>query len=153
MMNKKYISKLANECLFDTDRFVVGINIGTDNNIRVFIDGDSGVTIANCVEVSRHIESSLDREEEDFELSVSSAGVDHPFVILRQYINNIDKKIRVIKFDGNKVTGILKGANSDAIEILEEVKGKSKKIKKAIFGEVITIPTSDIKETKRIITF
>lgn len=153
MTNKEYISRLANECLLDCDRFVVGINIGTDNNIRVFIDGDSGVTIANCVEVSRHIESNLDREKEDFELSVSSAGVDHPFVILRQYINNIDQKVRVIKLDGNKITGILKNANNDAIEILEEVKAKSKKNKNAVFGEVITVPMIDIKETKRIITF
>jgi len=153
MTDKKYISKLANECLFDTDRFVVGINIGTDNNIRVFIDGDTGVTIANCVEVSRHIEGSLDREKEDFELSVSSAGVDHPFVILRQYINNIDQKVRVIKLDGSKITGILKSADNEVVEVLEEVKGKSKKVKKAIFGEVVAIPMTDIKETKRIITF
>ena len=105
------------------------------------------------MEVSRHIEGSLDREEEDFELSVSSAGVDHPFVILRQYVNSIDKKIRVLKLDGTKINGILKSANNEIIEVLEEVKGKSKKNKKSIFGEVITIPMTDIKETKRIITF
>jgi len=153
MINKKYISKLANECLFDTDRFVVGINIGIDNNIRVFIDGDNGVTIKNCVEVSRYIENNLDRDKEDFELSVSSAGVDHPFVLLRQYINNIDQKVRVTKLDGKKITGILKNANIEAIEMLEEVKSKNKKIKKAVFGEVKTILMSDIKEAKRIITF
>ncbi len=66
MINKEQISKLAKECLSDTDRFIVGINIGSDNNISVFIDGDSGVTIANCIELSRYIEQSFDREVEVF---------------------------------------------------------------------------------------
>lgn len=139
--------------MFDTDMFVVGINMGADNNIKIFIDGDSGVTIANCVELSRYIEQSFDREVEDFELSVSSAGVDYPFVFLRQYINNIDNKVKVLKQDGVIITGLLKSANKDEIELLEEIKSKNKKIKKVITGEVITIPMSEIKETKRIITF
>jgi len=153
MIKKKYIAKLANDCLLDTDRFVVGIVISTDNAIKVFIDGDSGVTIKNCVEVSRYIESSLDREDEDFELSVSSSGVDHPFVLLRQYLNNIEKAVSVIKNDGVKIKGILKNANDDTIDLLEEIKYKNKKNKSTTYGEVITIPMGDIKETKRVITF
>lgn len=153
MINKEYISRLANKCLLGSDRFVVGINISTDNKIRVFVDGDSGVTIANCVEMSRHIEKNLDRDQEDFELHVSSAGVDYPFILLRQYTNGIDHKVSVIKKDGEKIRGILKKADKDGIELLEETKAKSKKNKKAIFGEVIAIPMSDIKETKRVITF
>ncbi len=153
MIKKKYIAKLANDCLFDSDRFVVGIVISTDNVIKVFIDGDTGVTIKNCIEVSRYIESSLDREEEDFELSVSSAGVDHPFVLLRQYNNNIDNSVSVIKNDGEKIRGILKSVDNDMVNILEEVKRKNKKNKSTAYGEVISIPMSDIKETKRVITF
>ncbi len=153
MINKEHISRLADDCLFGSDRFVVGINIGTDNNIRVFIDSDSGVTIANCVELSRYIEKSLDRDSEDFELNVSSSGVDHPFVLLRQYRNNIDHKVKVINKDGGKITGILKHVNEDEIELLEEIKSKNKKNKKISTGKVITIPISAIKETKRTITF
>lgn len=153
MINKKYIEKLTKECLFGTDRFVVGINISTDNNIKVFIDGDSGVAIKHCVEVSRHIEGSLDRDKEDFELSVASAGADHPFALLRQYTNNLDNLVQVIDIEGNKIRGILKKADKDGIEILEEIKSKNKKIKKITYGELISIPTDKIKETKRIITF
>jgi len=153
MIKKKYIAKLANDCLLDSDRFVVGINISTDNNVKVFIDGDNGVTIKNCVEVSRYIEGSLDREDEDFELSVSSAGVDFPFVILRQYTNSLEKGVSIIKNDGEKVRGILKGADNDFISLLEEIKRKNKKNKSTTYGEVITIPMTDIKETKRVITF
>ncbi len=136
-----------------TDRFVVGINIGIDNNIKVFIDSDSGVTIANCVELSRYIENSFDRDIEDFELNVSSSGVDQPFVLLRQYIKSIDHKVKVINKDGGKIIGILKNVNEDEIELLEEIKSKNKKNKKIRIGEVVTIPMSTIKETKRIITF
>lgn len=153
MINKKHISRLADECLFGSDRFVVGIKIGTDNNIKIFIDGDNGVTIANCVELTRYVEKSLDRDSEDFELNVSSSGVDHPFVLLRQYINSIDHKVNVITKDGGKITGILKIVNEDEIELLEEIKSKNKKNKKTTTGEVITIPMNTIKETKRIITF
>ncbi len=153
MIKKKYIAKLANDCLLDTDRFIVGIVISTDNAIKVFLDGDNGVTIKNCVEVSRFIENSLDRDNEDFELSVSSAGVDHPFVLLRQYINNINNNVSVIKTDGVKIKGILKKADDDTVEILEEVKHKNKKNKSTTYGEVITIPMEEIKETKRVITF
>ncbi len=153
MIKKKYIAKLVNDCLLDTDRFVVGIVISSDNVIKIFIDGDNGVTIKNCVEVSRYIEGSLDREDEDFELSVSSAGVDFPFVILRQYTNSLEKGVSIIKNDGEKVRGILKGADNDFISLLEEIKRKNKKNKSTTYGEVITIPTTDIKETKRVITF
>ncbi len=153
MIKKGYISGLADDCLFGSDRFVVGINISIENRIMVFIDGDNGVTISDCVELSRYIENTLDREKEDFELNVSSAGVDQPFVFLRQYINNINNKVQVLTVDGKKITGTLKNANKDEIELLEEIKIKNKKIKKTKTGEVITIPMSDINTTKRKITF
>ncbi len=153
MIKKKYITKLVNDCLFDSDRFIVGVNISTDNNIKVFIDGDNGVTIKNCIEVSRYIESSLDRDDEDFELSVSSGGVDFPFTILRQYTNNMEKSVSIIKNDGEKIRGILKSADNEHVSLLEEIKRKNKKNKNTVYGEVITIQMTDIKETKRVITF
>ncbi len=153
MIDKKYIKKLASECLFGTDRFIVGINISIDNNIKVFIDSDSGIKISDCVELSRHIESSLDREDEDFELSVASAGVDHPFVLLRQYTNSIDNSVQVTDTDDKKIRGILKKADDESVEILPEIKIKNKKIKKVTYGDLITIPMKRIKETKRIVTF
>ena len=153
MINKKHISRLADECLLGSDRFVVGINISTENKIMIFIDGDNGVTISNCVELSRYIENTLDRDKEDFELNVSSAGVDQPFVFLRQYINNINNKVQVITVGGKKITGVLKKVNKDEIELLEEIQSKNKKIKKSKTGEVITIPMNDINTTKRKITF
>ncbi len=152
MINKKHIEKLTQECLDGTDRFVVGINIGTDNQIRVFIDSDTGVTIKHCVELSKYIEGNLDREKEDFELNVASAGADYPFLLLRQYLNNIDNLVKVVDIEGNKIVGLLKKADESGIEIMEEIKNKNKKIKKVSYGDLIKIPMDRIKETKRIIT-
>jgi ribosome maturation factor RimP len=153
MISKKHIEKLTNECLFGTDRFIVAIKLSTDNSIRIFIDSDSSVTIENCVELSRYIESYLDRDDEDFELSVASAGAEQPFALLRQYINNIDNLVQVTDNEGTKIKGILKKASTEEIEILEQLKNKNKKIKKITFGDLIKISIDNIKETKRIITF
>ena len=153
MISKKHIEKLTSDCLFGTDRFVVAIKVSTDNSIKVFIDGDTPVTIAHCVEVSRFIEGSFDRDIEDFELSVASAGADQPFSQLRQYTNNVGNTVQVINIEDKKIRGILKKADETGIELLEEITSKNKKIKKTTFGELISIPMSEIKETKRIITF
>ena len=72
--------------------------------------GDDSVTINDCVELSRHIESNLDRENEDFELNVSSAGLDQPFKVFRQYLKNINKDISVIKTDGQKTKREITGS-------------------------------------------
>ncbi len=153
MISKKHIKKLTDECLYGTDRFVVAIKVSTDNNIKVFIDGDTGVTIENCVELSRYIESNLDRDDEDFELSVASAGADQPFALLRQYIKNIGNPVQIVDNEGNKIRGILKKADESEIEIYEQLNNKNKKIKKTEFGDLIKISMDNIKETKRIITF
>jgi ribosome maturation factor RimP len=153
MIKKEQIVKLTEECLEGTDRFIVKISVGKDNQINVYIDGDEGVTIAHCVELSRHIESNLDREVEDYELKVSTAGVDHPFVNLRQYVKNIGKPIEVLLEDGDKKQGILKAADAEKIILAEAVKDKNKKSKKITAGESFEIPMSAVKETTVMIIF
>ncbi len=78
MINRNQIIAWAEEALEGTDRFVVDVLVRDGNVILVFLDADSALTIAHCIEVSRFIESKLDRDEEDFELRVSSAGLDQP---------------------------------------------------------------------------
>ncbi len=153
MISKKHIEELIEEHLIGSDLFVVKLSISKDNNIRVFIDCDNGVTIDDCVGLSRKIEGNLDRETEDFELNVSSSGVDQPFTLLRQYNNSLEKKVQVLDIDGKKIRGVLKSVNSDGIELHEEIKNRNKKVKKITLGEVISIPMERIKETKRIISF
>lgn len=153
MINNNYILDLIEEYLFDTDRFLVELKISTDNRIRVIIDGDTGITIDKCIELSRHIEGNLDREKEDFELSVSSAGIDRPYSTLRQYTKNIDRAVKIITIEDKTIRGILKSANNKQIEILEETKRKNKKNKKVEYGDIITILMKDIKDIKSVVTF
>ncbi len=153
MIKETYITDLANECLKETNRFIVRLTVSSDNLINVFIDGEEGVTIAHCIELSRHIEHQLDREEEDFELRVSSAGIDEAFVDFREYKKNIDKAIEVVLEDNTKVRGLLKSATESNIELAVEVKSGKKKSKKMVTGEQISIPLATIKKAKGIIIF
>jgi ribosome maturation factor RimP len=79
----------------DTSLFLIDFSVGTDNKIKVVIDGDNGVTVADCIKISRAIEHNLDREEEDFALEVASAGAASPLVLPRQYKKNIGRKLEV----------------------------------------------------------
>ena len=153
MITEKQIEQLVAENLENTDRFLVALKVSSTNVIQVFIDADSAVTIDDCVALSRHIEGSLDREKEDFELKVMSAGADRPFSLLRQYKKNIGHKVDVLTTDDEKNRGILLEANDKAIKIQEEKTVTHGKSKKTIIGEECTLPMSEVSQTKVVITF
>lgn len=124
------------------------------NKIIVLIDREGGVGINQCVEVSRFIEKSLDRDAEDFELEVSSAGLDAPFKVLRQYQKNIGKEVDVKLADGKKVKGQLIEANEKGITVQQVSKEKieGRKAKQTVEKNLsFTFP--EIKETKVVIKF
>jgi len=148
MIDKQLISKLAESELKGTDKFLVNVAVNPGNKISVILDGDTSISIDDCIEVSRFIESGLDREIEDFELSVSSAGLDQPLKLIRQYKKYINKEISVLTAEGIKNTGILAGILDDRIQ-LHIPENKKKKTKE----QNIEILFSDIKETKAIISF
>lgn len=89
----------------DETLFLIDFTIGSDNKIKVVIDGDYGVTVADCVKISRAIEHNLNREEEDFSLEVASAGAGAPLIMPRQYKKNIGRKLEVetltAKYEGD----------------------------------------------------
>lgn len=154
MINKEIITQLAQEKLNGTDNYIVDVYVKQGNRIFVEIDNDKGLSIKDCVIVSRFIESNLNREEEDFELQVSSPGADQPLKILRQYHKNIGRQVQVLTNDGKKITGKLVSADSNGIVIAAQVKVKEehKKAKKAIIINR-DLPFDQIKETKVIISF
>jgi len=151
MITEDRIKGLIAEKLEELNLYLVGIKIRSGNNIMVFIDGDNGVTIKECVKISRQIESNLDREVEDFELQVSSAGLDQPFRVLKQYIKNIGREVNVDKTDGAKLSGVLISANKEFIEIKTALTKKEIKEKKE--AEIIRIDFEQIKEVKSVISF
>jgi ribosome maturation factor RimP len=153
MIEKSFIEQTVNEILADTPVFVVDIKVSTRNKIMVFLDGDNGVPISECVKVSRHIESSLDRENEDFELEVSSVGVDKPLQLPRQYRKNIGRNIQVVTTSGTKLTGKLINSDDHSITIEKELKKKKKKKEELPEEPVQIIPFSEIEEVKVLVSF
>ncbi|MCF6169905.1 MAG: ribosome assembly cofactor RimP [Bacteroidales bacterium] len=153
MINERQITQLATDCLKGTDRFVVFVKVGTGNQIQVVIDGDAGVTIDHCVELSRFIENSFDRDVEDFELKVSTAGIDYPYINLRQYKKNVGRAVEILLKGGGIKRGKLKSADEDSIEIEEELIRKNKKSKKMETGPSVRIPMDEINQTKGLVIF
>ncbi|MBP3763350.1 MAG: ribosome assembly cofactor RimP [Bacteroidales bacterium] len=115
MIEKIRILELVNSALEGSDKFVVNMKITPDNRIFVDIDGDSGVTIDDCIAVSRAVESRLDRDEEDFELNVGSAGLDQPLKLTRQYRKNVGRDLEVTTVDGEHLEGTLSEAGGEGI--------------------------------------
>lgn len=154
MITVEKIQKLADEKLAEGSNFIVDIAVKTGNKITVLLDNDNGVSISDCVAMSRHIEFNLDRESDDFELNVMSPGLSEPFKILRQYQKNIGKQVDVVTKEGKKLSGKLLDANDLGINLETKVKEKvaNKKGKQLIINN-INLTFNQIKETKIVISF
>ncbi|NDV46011.1 ribosome assembly cofactor RimP [Paludibacter sp. 221] len=154
MLSKEPISQIVNEYLSDTEYYLVDINITPDNRILIEIDSFDGVSVEFCAKLNRHIESKLDREVEDYELEVSSAGLTSPFKVKKQYEKNIGNEVEVLTKDGRKLTGVLVEADDDSftIEIEKQVKPEGAK-RKVTVTESVTFPYKEIKTTKYIFRF
>lgn len=157
MITKKNIEKLAQDRINELDNgtFLVDIIINPGNKIIVEIDNEKGATSINdCVSVSRNIEHNLDRDEQDFELEVTSPGLNKPFKVHQQYLKNIGKEVKVIYTEHGSEEGKLISVNDNRIELETSKKQKIEgKKKKEIITETLSIPFTNIKETKIIISF
>ncbi len=147
MIDKLHVLDVVNTALKGSDKFLVDLKITTDNRISVSIDGDEGVTIDDCVALSRAIEGSLDREQEDFELKVASAGLDSPLKLARQYVKNIGETLTVTTMEGETMEGELTDANDEEFTI-QPPHGKKKPAL-----EPVTFKYKEVKQAKIVITF
>lgn len=154
MIDRNVVSGIVNEWLEDKDYFLVDVTVSPDDKIVVEIDHAEGVWIDDCVELSRFIESKLDREEEDYELEVGSAGIGQPFKVLQQYLIHIGKEVEVLTKEGKKLEGVLKDANEEnfTVTIQKKVKLEGAKRPKLV-DEDVTYTYNDIKYTKYLISF
>jgi ribosome maturation factor RimP len=136
MTDKEYIKGLVEEYIKGTGLFLVAVKVSSANRITVLADKNEGITIDECVAIHRHIENNLDREKEDFELQVSSPGLDIPFGVIEQYYKNEGRKVEVTDNDGTKLTGTLKNVTAGGFELETEVKikGKTKELKDISFN-------------------
>lgn len=148
MIDKERVKDIVNGYLQGTGIFLVAVKVSNSNRITVLADRKDGITIDDCAELHRHIESNLDREVEDYDLEVSSPGLDSPFLVSEQYYKNEGKKVEVVGTDGMKYSGILKNVNQGGFELETEVKPKGKPREK----KDLSFNFENIKSTRVILT-
>lgn len=144
LITKEHILALANGHLEGSSIYVTGLRISSDNQISLFIDGDNGVTIKDCVALSRAIEGQLDREQGDFALDVSSHGAATPLVMPRQYLRHIGRTFEIKLLDGSKAEGTLVACSDEGLKIEFEVR-ENKAVGK---GKVTVIKQQEIKHSE-----
>ncbi|MCK0146008.1 ribosome assembly cofactor RimP [Arenibacter sp. F26102] len=153
-MLKEKVTALLEEALKeDQSLFLLDFSVTADNKIRITLDGDHGVTLQDCMNVSRAIEHNLDREEEDFSLEVASAGAAAPIKLPRQYAKNLGRKLEV-KTQDMEFEGKLTEASEDSITL----EWKDREPKPIGKGKITVqkkqqIAISDIKEAKVVLKF
>lgn len=147
MIKEKDIKSIVEAHFRDTDKFLVSVKVKPGNKIMVFIDADSSISISDCIQLSRFIESHLDREKEDFDMDVSSAGLDFPLSLERQYKKNIGREVKVTLVDGTVKKGLLSLSSDQGIEIIETLIEKKNK-KKEITKVPVFLKFDQIKETR-----
>ncbi|WP_042491631.1 ribosome assembly cofactor RimP [Aequorivita sublithincola] len=154
MMREK-VAKLLEDALEENKSlFLIDLNISEDNQIRVILDGDKGVTVEDCMAISRAIEHNIDREEYDFSLEVMSSGVSEPLTLPRQYRKNLGRNLKIKTKNDEKFEGELITATEESCTLTWSARepkpvGKGK----VTVQKEATLPYKDIMEAKVMITF
>jgi len=146
MIDKLKVMELVKDSLDGSPLFLVSLKITPDNRIFIDIDGDNGVTIDDCITLSRTVENNLNRDEEDFELNVSSAGADSPLKMPRQYKRHVGRELTVTTNDGEKNEGVLTETDENGFTL--KTRGSKKQA-----GEELHYKYSDISTAKVIVKF
>ncbi len=156
MIDKNQVLLLAEERVNELNKglYIVDLTISPSNSIYVEIDNENGpVAIADCISISRNIEHSLDRESMDFELQVSSAGLDRPLKHEKQFKKSIGKKVSILLVSGLEVEGTLSHCDEKVLHLAKEIVSPNDKSKKVKGIENIALEREQIKEVKRLVTF
>ena len=153
-MDYTKVKDLVDEALALNDSlYLIDLSISTNNKIQVIVDGDNGVPLSECIRISRNVDNSFDREEEDFSLEVSTPDIAHPLKVKRQYIKNINRILKV-KTSEQEFEGTLVEADEEKIVLRWKARepkpiGKGK----VTVEKTVTIDYKDIKEAKVKIVF
>jgi len=154
MINAAVVEGIIKDKLASENKYIVDLVVSPGNLISIEIDSLEGIQISDCVEVSKLIDANLDREVEDYELQVSSAGIGQPFKVKQQYHKNINRQIEILFKDGKKSIGTLTAVNDDDFEVSSEelVKVEGKK-KKELQTKVLVCRFDEVKQVKDVISF
>mgnify|MGYP006374055855 FL=1 len=154
MIDKNAVKQLVDTWLEGKDYFLTDLTISTDDRIVVEIDHKEGVWIEDCVALSRFIEDGLNRDEEDFELEVGSAGIGQPFKVHKQYEIHQGDTVEVLTAEGKKLIGTLTGVQPESftVTVTEKVKEEGKK-RPVMKERDVVLNFADVKWTKYYIDF
>ena len=154
MIDKQLLTETVEGAIKDTPIFIVDIKVNAGNSIVVELDSPDGLDIDTCAEITRKIESVFDREVEDYELEVGSAGLTSPFKVRGQYVKNIGNRVEVLTKDGRKLKGILTAVGDDDFTISTTKKVKEPGQKRPVeVAEEETIKMADAKYVVYLIEF
>lgn len=153
-MDKQALRVFIEKELEGTDCFLTDLTIGADNNIRVEIDSDSVVDIDRCAGITRRIEEAFDRDEEDYELEVGSAGLTSPLRTERQYRKYMGEELEVLSSDGRKYRGELTDVGAEGITLVCREKVKEEGMKRPELRDVRReFAWGDIRRAEYMIRF
>lgn len=153
MIDKTALEKVVADALEGSDIFIVSTEVSADNRIVVEIERHSGnVTIDDCVKINNLVEANFDRDKEDYELEVGSAGLTSPFKVKAQYDKNCGNQVEVLTSDGRKLRGTLKCAGDTSFTLVVAKKVKPEGAKRPVMvEEELTLGYNEVKYTKNII--
>lgn len=154
MIDKVLITNIVEEYLLSSDIFLVEVAVRPGNIIVIEVDSKEGISIDDCIALSKYVESKLDRDAEDFELEVGSAGITSPFKIPKQYEKNIGNEVEVLTKSGQKLSGVLKSCDDAGFTVVvtKMVKLEGAK-KKSPVEEDFSFNYEEVKYTKYLIRF
>jgi ribosome maturation factor RimP len=154
MITISLINDIVTKIVDQSDLFIVEITVMPGNKMVVLVDSMKGVSIDECSLLSRAIEQHLNREVEDFELEVSSPGLNKPFKVPQQYHKNTGREVDVVLKSGQKISGKLVsvGNNDFAIEVQKKIKPEGKK-RPQVITEKLSFTFNEVKATSIVINF
>lgn len=154
MIDKDKVKGLVGEWLDGKEYFLVDVDVDKQNRIVVEIDHKDGVWIEDCCDLSRFIESGLDRDVEDYELEVGSAGIGQPFKVVQQFIDHIGGEVEVLPNDGKHFEALLKDADESGFTLTVKEKVKVEGKKRPVIQEVDKhFGYGDVRWVKAVIDF
>lgn len=154
MIDKQKLTETVEKAIEGTDIFIVDIDIDPANSIVVELDSTGGIDIDTCARITREIEAEFDRDTEDYDLEVGSAGLTAPFKVRGQYLKNIGNEVEVMTTDGRKLQGTLTAVGNDnfTIEIPTKEKQQGMKRPKTVM-KPLTLTFSQAKSVRYLIKF
>lgn len=154
MIDKARLTEVVEDAIKGTDMFLVDINISADNRIVVELDAETAMDIDACAAVTRKIEAQFDRDVEDYELEVGSAGLTSPLKVKAQYMKNLGNEIEVVTRDGRKLQGILASVGADDFTVEVSVKVKHEGAKRPVIEQQpVVIAFDNVKTARYVIKF